>query len=201
MRDFSLIVHKKEVNLMASPSHPETPCTFRFEFDRVNKILLARVEGRLTDESLIEVYGAVRKCSTATDARAGIFDMSSVTEFAISAECVRDLARREPAMPDATRRPRVIAVTSPSGFGFARMFQIAGEKTRPLLEVVHTLDEALAALGIQSPQFTPLEITIPKRASTHSYDCREVYPLSLQSSGLLISSTIDFAASRIVCKR
>ncbi len=144
------------------------PCTFRFEFDPVNKILLARVEGRVTDESLVEIYSAVRKYSTATDARAGIFDMSSVTEFAISADCVRDLAGREPAMPDATRRPRVIAVTNPTGFGFARMFQIAGEATRPLLEVVHTMDEALAALGTKSPQFTPLEMTAQRRASTHS---------------------------------
>ncbi|MFZ1916580.1 MAG: hypothetical protein WAU58_03330 [Terriglobales bacterium] len=134
----------------------------------MSKVLLARIEGRLTDQSLVEIYGAIREYSTATDARAGIWDMSSVTEFAISAECVRDLAGREPAMPDATKRPRVIAVTNPSGFGFARMFQIVGEKTRPLLEVVRTLDEALAALGIQSPQFTPLEMTVQRQASTHS---------------------------------
>jgi len=129
----------------------------RFEFDPVNKILLARPEGRITDESLAEVYDAIRKYSTATDARAGIFDLSSVTEFAISAEFVRHLARQEPAMPDATRRPRIIAVMSSSGFGLARMFQIAGAETRPLLEVVHTRDEALAALGIQSTHFESLE--------------------------------------------
>ncbi len=129
----------------------------RFEFDPVNKILLARPEERITDESLAEVYGAIRKYSTATDARAGIFDLSSVTEFAISAEFVRHLARQEPAMPDATRRPRIIAVMSSSGFGLARMFQIAGAETRPLLEVVHTRDEALAALGIQTTHFESLE--------------------------------------------
>jgi len=32
-----------------------------------------------------------------------------------------------------------------------------GESKRPLLEVVRTMDEALAALGIQSPHFEPLE--------------------------------------------
>jgi hypothetical protein len=153
---------------MASPSAPEMPCTFRFEFDSVNKVLLARIEGRLTDEWLVEIYGAVRKYSTATDARAGIWDMSFVTECAMSAECVRELAGRKPAMPDATRRPRIIVIGSPIGFGFARMFQNVGEATRPLLGVVHTMDEALAALGIQSPQFTPLEMTAQRRASTHS---------------------------------
>ncbi len=129
----------------------------RFEFDPVNRILLLRFEGRLTDESATEIYGGIRKYSTATDARAGIWDMSSVTEFAMSAECVRCLASQAPAMPDATNRPRIIAVTSPSGFGLARMFQILGESTRPLLDVVHTMDEALAGLGVQSPNFEPLE--------------------------------------------
>jgi hypothetical protein len=43
------------------------------------------------------------------------------------------------------------------GFGLARKFQMEGEHTRPLLEVVHTMDEALAALGIRSPHFEPLK--------------------------------------------
>jgi len=46
---------------------------------------------------------------------------------------------------------------NPSEFGLARMFQIAGAATRPLLEVVHTRDEALTALGIQSAHFESLE--------------------------------------------
>jgi len=33
---------------------------FRFEFDPVNKILLALSEGRLTDETLGELYVAIR---------------------------------------------------------------------------------------------------------------------------------------------
>jgi hypothetical protein len=71
-------------------------------------------------------------------------------------------------MPDATRRPRVMVVPSQIGFGFARMFQIVGEAKRPLLEVVHTMDEALAALSIQPSQFTPLKKKAQRRASTHS---------------------------------
>ena len=42
-------------------------------------------------------------------------------------------------------------------FGLARMFQILGEPGRPLLNVVHTLDEALAVLGIPFAHFEPLE--------------------------------------------
>jgi len=142
--------------IMASPSRPEIPSSFRFEFDSANKILRLRVEGLVTDELAVQIYSAIREHATATDARAGICDMSSVTEFAMSAECVRRLASQEPALPDATR-PRIIAVANPTGFGLARMFQILGEHTRPLLRVVHTLDEALAMLGAQSPHFDPLE--------------------------------------------
>jgi len=115
-----------------------------------------RFEGRLTDESAAEFYEAVRKYSTVTDARAGIVDFSSVTEFALSAEFIRQMAGREPAMPHATKRPRFIVVPDTLGFGLARMFEIIGEPTRPRLEVVHTLDEAFAALGVQSPHFEPL---------------------------------------------
>ncbi len=142
---------------MASPSRPEIPNNFLFEFDPVNKLLLFRYEGRLTDESLAESYRAIRKYSTETDASAGIWDLSSVTEFAVSTEFIRQLANQEPAMSDATRRPRVIVAPDAVGFGLSRMFQLMGEPTRPLLNVVRTLDEALAALGVQSPHFEPLE--------------------------------------------
>jgi hypothetical protein len=130
---------------------------FRFEFDPVNRILLARSEGRLTDESLAEFYQAIRKYSIATDAKAGIWDLSSVTDFAVTSDFVRELSGRKPAMPDANNRPRFIVAPNPLEFGLSRMFQILGESTRPLLKVVHTLDEALAALCIQPSHFETLE--------------------------------------------
>ena len=130
---------------------------FRFEFDSVNKILLGRFEGNLTDESLAEFLRAVQKYSTATDASAGIGDYSSVTEFAVSAEFIRHVARQEPAMADATKRPRIIIFSATVGFGIGRMFQIVGEPKNPLLKVVRSIDEALAALGVQIPHFETLE--------------------------------------------
>lgn len=128
---------------------------FWFEFDSVNKILLVRFEGRLTEEVMAELYEAIRKYSTATDASAGILDFSSVTEFAISTQFVCDLANQEPAMGNATTRPRIIVVPE-HGFRLWRLFQVIGGPTRPLLQVARTLDEALAALGVQSPHFEPL---------------------------------------------
>lgn len=143
--------------MASQPVPPEIPNNFRFEFDSVNKILLGRVEGRLTEELFEEIFKAIRKYSIATDASAGIQDFSSVTEFAISSDFLRHFATLEPAMPDATRRPRVVVVPKTSAFGLFRMFALLGERRNPLLQVVHTMDEALAELGLQSPHFEPLE--------------------------------------------
>jgi len=129
---------------------------FRFEFDAQNKILLSRFEGRLTDQSAAEFYEALRKRAAATEASLGIVDFSSTIEFAISSEMIRQLARQKPALT-AIGRPRVIVAPQTHAFGLFRMFQIEGEHTRPLLQVVRTMDEAYAALGVQSPHFEPLE--------------------------------------------
>jgi hypothetical protein len=83
---------------------------FRFEFDPVDKILLGRIEGRLTHESAIEIYQSGQKYSISTDANAAILDFSLVTEFPISSESLRQLAPAEPAMPDA-KRPRFVVAT------------------------------------------------------------------------------------------
>jgi hypothetical protein len=124
---------------------------FWFEFDPANKILLARFEGRLTDELLTELYGAIRKYATATDASAGILDFSAMSELAVSTKVVHQLANREPAMPHPTTRPRFIVAPSKAAFGTARMFQLMRWSKRPLLKVVRTVDEAFAALGHSIP--------------------------------------------------
>jgi hypothetical protein len=129
----------------------------RVEVDSVNKLLLLRLDGPLTDESVAEFYRAIAKHWIAADARMGIVDFSSVTEFALSSALIRQLAEQEPCIPDANTRPRVIVAPSTLEYGLARMYQIMGEGTRPLLNVVHTLDEAFAELGVQSPQLEPLE--------------------------------------------
>jgi hypothetical protein len=88
---------------------------YRFEFDRENEILLPRLERRLTDELTSELYWAVRMYSIMTDARAGICDLSPVTEFTVSPEMIFDLVNREPAMPDATTRRRFIVAPAMLG--------------------------------------------------------------------------------------
>lgn len=130
---------------------------FRFEFDPRNKILLLRFEGRLTDESLSEIHRTARIHWAATGARAGIGDYTSATEFPLSAELVRTLARQGAPMPEPTEHPHFIVMPNTTGYGLARMYQIIGELRQPLVHVVRSLDEALAALGVQSSHFESLE--------------------------------------------
>ncbi len=129
---------------------------FRFEFDPNNRILLARFEGQLTNESAEQYHDALGKNWRATNARAGIWDLSGVTDFAVESDFLRSLAARKPITPGLTDHPRFIVVSVLAGFGLMRMFQIAGESARPLLHVVHTVDEALTTLGAQSSHFEPL---------------------------------------------
>ena len=131
--------------------------THQFKFDHENKILLLRIEGLLTDKLARALYWEVRKYATATDARAGIYDLSAVSEFAVSPEMIRDLVNRDPAMPDATRRPRCLVAPTMVGLAMSRLCEIAVGPRNPLLKIVLSLDEALTALGVQSPQFEPLE--------------------------------------------
>ena len=130
---------------------------FRFEIDPGNRILLVRVEGRLTDELLAEIYQRVRTHTRAIDIRAGIVDFSAVTDWALSSVFLQELAKREPAMADSARRRLMLVAPAAVGFGLARMFQMLGESTRPLLEVVRTLEEALATLDAESAKFEAFE--------------------------------------------
>lgn len=133
----------------------------RFEFDQVNRILLLRVDGQLTDELLGEAYRAIRRCSIATNAAAAIFDLSGVTKFIVSSEFVRRLAQSEPAMPNAQERPRVVVAPQSDGFGLVRMFQLVGEQRRPKFSPAKTMDEALRLLRAKSPEFKPIELGLP----------------------------------------
>jgi hypothetical protein len=143
---------------MASPQSPgsEAPGNFRFEFDPVNRILMIRFEGHITQGLVEEFYREGKKYWIATDARAAILDGSSVIDVVLSSELIRQFARQDPVL-ELTGRPRVFVVPRTEIFGLARMFQLTGESKQPYLHVVRTMDQAFAILGIRSANFEPLE--------------------------------------------
>jgi hypothetical protein len=140
---------------MAFQTRPEIPGGFRFYFDGVNKILLLRLEGGVTEEILREIYIVGRKYWTATKPKMAIVDCSAVTGTAISSDRILELAKPEP-MPDTVGRPRIIVAPTTLQYRLARVFQIVSSREGPVA-VVHTMDEALAELGIESPPFEPLQ--------------------------------------------
>jgi hypothetical protein len=128
---------------------------YHFEFDSTYRTLRCGLVERVTDESLTKFYRVIAECVELMDPRAGILDLSAVTSFEVSARTIHELAKSAPAMPDPSR-PRIIVAASPHIFGMARIFEAAGEATRPSLHVVRTLEEAWAILGVQEPQFEPI---------------------------------------------
>ncbi len=141
---------------MASQPRPEIPASFRFEFDRASKIMLIRFKGRVTNELLAVSYRTAKRYATVMDPSASIMDCSLVPNLM----CLRTLSAnwqtRSQSLSDPAR-PRFIVASKALVFGLARMFQIMGEHSRPLLRVVRTMDEALAALGAKSLHFEQLE--------------------------------------------
>lgn len=129
---------------------------FKFEFDSVNNILVTRMDGDLTDDLVREADVGMRKHLIEKNPLFHIVDCSSVVKFSMSAESVRYLARREPALKGVNCR-RFFVTPSTAGFGMARMFQIAGNPHYDEVTIVRFLDEVLATLAIDSANFEPLE--------------------------------------------
>jgi len=129
---------------------------FRFEFDPANKILMTRMEGELTDDLVREADVGIRKHLSERNPLVHIVECSSVTKFSMSAESVRYLARREPALKGVNCR-RFFVMPSTVGFGMARMFQIAGDPHYDSVTIVRSLDEVPPMLNGGAPQFEPLD--------------------------------------------
>ncbi len=127
---------------------------FVIEFDAKNNILRARLEGRVTDDILLDCYAAMARGAVSHPACRGIADVSGVTEFSVSSTAIKQLSKAPPAFPAASMR--IFVAPQPHVFGMARMFQMLGEETRPNLHIVRTMDEAYRLLEVESPEFHPV---------------------------------------------
>ncbi|HVG91735.1 MAG TPA: hypothetical protein VNB54_09625 [Alphaproteobacteria bacterium] len=87
--------------------------------------------------------------------RAVIFDFTGVVSFDVSSASIRSLAASPPLVPDVAC-PRVVVAPAEHIFAMSRMFQIRGGASRPSFTVVHSMEEALAAIGLDSADFRPL---------------------------------------------
>jgi len=131
------------------------PCSF--DFDPANRILRIRMEGILTKAAITEYYRLLRLHDAAIAPRAGILDLSGITSVDLTSRSISELAILPPAFADESR-PRIVVAPTDHVYGMSRMFQALGEKTRPNLHVVRSLEDAYVVLGISNPRFEPISL-------------------------------------------
>jgi hypothetical protein len=125
-----------------------------FEFEPVQSILRCTMSGHIDDKTLLECRKEAVRHVRQTDPAAAILDLTLISSLQVSPRTVQGLARSEPAFPPS--RPKFIVAPSDHLYGMSRMYQLIGERIRPSLQVVRSLAEAYAALGIAEPHFCPV---------------------------------------------
>jgi len=124
------------------------------DFDVKNNVLRGTLQGAMTGAILLDFYTRAEQFMASRPPCRGILDFSGVTEFEVSSQAIRKIAATPPLLPPGYMR--VLVIPQIFIFGLARMFQILGEKNRPELQVVRTMDEAFDLLGVRYPDFQPV---------------------------------------------
>jgi len=127
-----------------------------FEFDHERRILLLVAEGNIQEAEILYVKENIARAVAALNPVAGIADLSKVEKFDVSTDVLRTAARQP--SPYAPETPSFIVAGSDHVFGMARMYEFFGAATRANLRVVHSREEALAALGALDAKFEPVNI-------------------------------------------
>jgi hypothetical protein len=103
----------------------------------------------ITEESAIAAQSAVRFFLQVQNPRVVIADLSFVEHIRVSRDFVRDIAHGPSAL--APGRPVVLIAPKDAAYGVSRMYQIF--RNKPNLEVVRSMKEALALLGLKALDF------------------------------------------------
>jgi hypothetical protein len=121
---------------------------FTLQFDPEHHVLLISMGKVVTQASASAAANAVRSFVTLQNVDAGIADLSAVERIGVSADFVRFLASKPPAIPCG--KVSILVAPRDETYGMSRMFQILRERVEDSLKVVHTLQEAYGLLGLDS---------------------------------------------------
>ena len=126
------------------------------DFDAMNNILRATIEGRITGEILLSLHHEAVNYLAAHPPCRVILDLSPVTEFDVSRDAIRRLAATPPPLksPGAAG---ILVIQKDVIYGLARMFQILTETNGNYceLQVVRAMDEAYRLLQVKCLAFRP----------------------------------------------
>ena len=90
-----------------------------YRIDSALGVVFTKGEGRVTDEEALAYQDQVCQDAAFDPAFNQILDLADVTEFAVSSETIRTLARRTPLLPSARR---AVVAKSDLVYGMVRMF-------------------------------------------------------------------------------
>jgi hypothetical protein len=105
----------------------------------------------LTDAILIEAYTRVAQVASQGGPYAAIFDGSAVVDAEVSADTVRSLAAKAPAVPAGTLR--LVVAPNLVIYGQSRMIELLRDGMGGQFQVVRSLDKAYAMLGVSHDSF------------------------------------------------
>ena len=126
---------------------------FSIDFDSRHRVLRVSPFGIITDEIMSNADAAVRRFLAQEGAQFGIFDYSAVTQLLVSSGYVRDIAKNKPAVP--SMKLRVAIAPQPMIYGMNRMYSTLIDGKRSDFQVVHTMSEAEAMVGLGTLTFSP----------------------------------------------
>ena len=129
---------------------------FALAFDRRHRILLTRFSGIFNSSDIAELDTEIIRFTAEHGPVHGILDFSNVS--AVSVPLSKLVQRgRQPAISPTCKR--IFVAKGPELFDFARAFTIQqGLAGTPEPIVVETMEEALALLAADEPNFEPLSM-------------------------------------------
>ena len=134
-------------------SHTPLESGFSVDFDPLHRVLRVCLFGIITDEIMSNADAALRRFLAQEGAEFAIFDYSAVTRLPVSTEYVRAVARNKPAARSI--KLRVAIAPQPMIYGMNRMYGILIDGKRSDFQVVQTMKEAEALIGLGTLSFSP----------------------------------------------
>ena len=126
------------------------------QFDPKHQVWLITLRGVVTEASALDACAAVERFIAAEGPWSGIADLSAIEKAEISGESVRSLAAKRPVAPGG--KVCILVTAQDVIYGLSRMFQILRDQIGSNIQIVHTLEEAFALLGLESPEFRMVEV-------------------------------------------
>jgi hypothetical protein len=122
------------------------------DLDPTHQVLRLTIPKVLTDQVALDAYRSIGRLASHGAPYAAIFDGSKVQDVKLSADTVRSLALKAPAVPAG--RPRVSVVNTIVLYGLTRLIESTRISMGLQFHIVWSVKEAYAMLGVSPEDFS-----------------------------------------------